>query len=137
MVSSLYQSLCNMETIYADRVAIRYYDENAQGVAEVLYRQYAQDLRRFVSFLRSRVPDVQGQRVAILARNSYQYVICMYGTVIAGAVAVPLNLGKDWDAISYELGLTEPVCILQDAHDRKSTRLNSSHSGESRMPSSA
>ena len=33
---------------------------------------------------------------------------------IAGGVAVPLNLGKDWDAISYELGLTEPVCILQD-----------------------
>ena len=58
--------------------------------------------------------DVRGKRVAILARNSYQYVICMYGTVIAGAVAVPLNLGKDWDAISYELGLTEPVCILQD-----------------------
>ena len=27
---------------------------------------------------------------------------------------MPLNLGKDWDAISYELGLTEPVCILQD-----------------------
>ncbi len=114
MVSSLYQSLCNMETIYADRVAIRYYDENAQGVAEVLYRQYAQDLRRFVSFLRSRVPDVQGQRVAILARNSYQYIIDMYGTVLAGGVAVPLNTGKDWEEIRYELDLVEPVCVLHD-----------------------
>lgn len=85
-----------------------------QGVAEVHYAQYAQDLRRFVAFLRAEYGDVRGKRVAILARNSYQYVICMYGTVIAGAVAVPLNLGKDWDAISYELGLTEPVCILQD-----------------------
>lgn len=54
MVTSLYQSLCNMETIYADRVAIRYYDEAKQGVTEVYYRQYAQDLRRFVSFLRSK-----------------------------------------------------------------------------------
>ena len=35
MVTSLYQSLCNMETIYADHVAIRYYDEAKQGVAEV------------------------------------------------------------------------------------------------------
>ena len=114
MVTSLYQSLCNMETIYADHVAIRYYDEAKQGVTEVYYRQYAQDLRRFVAFLRAEYGDVRGKRVAILARNSYQYVICMYGTVIAGGVAVPLNLGKDWDAISYELGLTEPVCILQD-----------------------
>jgi len=106
MITSLYQSLCNMETNIADRVALRWYDEEKQGVAEVHYAQYAQDLRRFVAFLRAEYGDVRGKRVAILARNSYQYVICMYGTVIAGAVAVPLNLGKDWDAISYELGLT-------------------------------
>ena len=114
MITSLYQSLCNMETNIADRVALRWYDEEKQGVAEVHYAQYAQDLRRFVAFLRAEYGDVRGKRVVILARNSYQYVICMYGTVIAGGVAVPLNLGKDWDAISYELGLTEPVCILQD-----------------------
>ena len=106
MITSLYQSLCNMETNIADRVALRWYDEKKQGVAEVHYAQYAQDLRRFVAFLRAEYGDVRGKRVAILARNSYQYVICMYGTVIAGAVAVPLNLGEDWDAISYELGLT-------------------------------
>ena len=114
MVTSLYQSLCNMETIYADRVAIRYYDEAKQGVTEVYYRQYAQDLRRFVSFLRSKAGDVKGQRVAILARNSYHYVICMYGTMLAGGVAVPLNMGKNWDEIQYELDLVEPVCVLQD-----------------------
>ena len=114
MVTSLYQSLCNMETIYADRVAIRYYDEAKQGVTEVYYRQYAQDLRRFVSFLRSKAGNVKGQRVAILARNSYHYVICMYGTMLAGGVAVPLNMGKNWDEIQYELDLVEPVCVLQD-----------------------
>ena len=114
MVKSLYESLCNMETIYADRVALRYYDEEKQGVVEVYYRQYAQDLRRFVAFLRSKTPDVRGKRVAILARNSYQYVIDMYGTVLAGAVAVPLNTGKDWDEIRYELDLVEPLCVLQD-----------------------
>ena len=114
MVTSLYQSLCNMETIYADRVAIRYYDEAKQGVTEVYYRQYAQDLRRFVSFLRSKAGDVKGQRVAILDRNSYHYVICMYGTELEGGVAVPLNMGKNWDEIQYELDLVEPVCVLQD-----------------------
>ena len=89
MITSLYQSLCNMETNIADRVALRWYDEKKQGVAEVHYAQYAQDLRRFVAFLRAEYGDVRGKRVAILARNSYQYVICMYGTAIAGAVAVP------------------------------------------------
>ena len=114
MVHSLYQSLNNLETIYADRIGIRYYDEAKGGVAEVPFRQYAADLRRFVAFLRSRTPNPLGQRVAILARNSYHYMMCMYGAVLAGAVAVPLNTGKNWDEIRYELDLVEPVCVLHD-----------------------
>ncbi len=114
MVHSLYETLGNLETVYADRIGIRYYDEEKQGVVEVPFRQYAADLRRFVAFLRSRTSDPVGQRVAILARNSYHYVICMYGTVLAGAVAVPLNIGKNWDEIRYELDLVEPLCVLHD-----------------------
>ena len=115
MITSLYQSLCNMETNIADRVALRWYDEKKQGVAEVHYAQYAQDLRRFVAFLRAEYGDVRGKRCG--DPGPQQLPVChlhvRHGS-IAGAVAVPLNLGKDWDAISYELGLTEPVCILQD-----------------------
>ena len=114
MVHSLYQSLNNLETIYADRIGIRYYDEAKGGVVDVPFRQYAADLRRFVAFLRSRTPNPLGQRVAILARNSYHYVMCMYGAVLAGAVAVPLNTGKNWDEIRYELDLVEPMCVLHD-----------------------
>ena len=114
MVHSLYQSLNDLETIYADRIGIRYYDEAKGGVVEVPFRQYAADLRRFVAFLRSRTPNPLGQRVAILARNSYHYMMCMYGAVLAGAVAVPLNTGKNWDEIRYELDLVEPVCVLHD-----------------------
>ena len=62
MITSLYQSLCNMETNIADRVALRWYDEEKQGVAEVHYAQYAQDLRRFVAFLRAEYGDVRGKR---------------------------------------------------------------------------
>ena len=118
MVHSLYQSLNNLETIYADRTGIRYYDEAKGGVVEVPFRQYAADLRRFVAFLRSRTPNPLGQRVAILARNSYHYVMCMYGAVLAGAVAVPLNTGKNWDEIRYELDLVKEM-----AHQRKGNKI--------------
>ena len=118
MVHSLYQSLNNLETIYADRIGIRYYDEAKGGVVEVPFRQYAADLRRFVAFLRSRTPNPLGQRVAILARNSYHYVMCMYGAVLAGAVAVPLNTGKNWDEIRYELDLVKEM-----ARQRKGNKI--------------
>lgn len=113
MVRSLYESLCNMESIYADRAAIRYFDEASAQVVEIPYRRYAADLRRFVAFVRSKTSQ-PGQRIALLARNSYQYVIALYGSALAGAVAVPLNWNKTWDEIRYELELTDPVCILQD-----------------------
>ncbi len=113
MVRSLYESLCNMESIYADRAAIRYFDETSAQVVEIPYRRYAADLRRFVAFVRSKTSQ-PGQRIALLARNSYQYVIALYGSALAGAVAVPLNWNKTWDEIRYELELTDPVCILQD-----------------------
>ena len=40
--------------------------------------------------------------------------------------------------LADEMGVTRQTIIsLEKGRDRKSTRLNSSHSGESRMPSSA
>ena len=64
MVRSLYESLCNMESIYADRAAIRYFDEASAQVVEIPYRRYAADLRRFVAFVRSKTSQ-PGQRIAL------------------------------------------------------------------------
>ena len=52
------------------------------------------------------------------------------------------NLFKDADyvAVNFEApvrGVGKPICKSGPSLDRKSTRLNSSHSGQSRMPSSA
>ena len=49
------------------------------------------------------------------------------------------KLGKLFDDIFEEItqGFTDFIDAKGEGKDRKSTRLNSSHSGESRMPSSA
>ncbi len=75
MITSLYQSLCNMETNIADRVALRWYDEKKQGVAEVHYAQYAQDLRTVRGVPARRVWRCARRACGDPARNSYQYVI--------------------------------------------------------------
>ena len=45
--------------------------------------------------------------------------------------------GVDWNATTYYKGYSKGVDIFDEAQDRKSTRLNSSHAIPSRMPSSA
>ena len=113
-VNTVYQLVNRMETEFPDRVAIRFYNPEKEAVEEILYRQYAQDIRRVAASLQAALPDIEGRRVCILAANSYHYAVSIFGTVLAGAVAVPLNLQKSWDDIQYELELVEASAILHD-----------------------
>ncbi len=107
--------LRDMEGAFAAKVAIRYYDEEKQAVQEILYRQYAQDIRKMVSYLRAAVPQIeQGKRIALLGMSSYHYAVAMFGVVLAGGVVVPLNLQNGIDELRYELDLVETAAILHD-----------------------
>ena len=113
-VHTIYQLVSQMETKYSDRIAIRYYDAEKEAVREVPYSQYAHDIRCVTAALQAAVPDIEGKRVCILAANSYHYAVSIFGTILSGAVAVPLNLQKSWDDIHYELELVEASAILHD-----------------------
>ena len=59
-------------------------------------------------------------------------------TVLKPKIGVSIGIIKDKDIIYYEFGNKNRESSDKiNKKDRKSTRLNSSHSGESRMPSSA
>ena len=96
-VSTIYQLVLRMESHYADRIAIRYYDEALEGVREIPYRQYAHDIRCQAAALQAAVPDIEGKRVCVLAANSYDYAVSIFATILTGAVLVPLNLQKSWE----------------------------------------
>ena len=113
-VSSLYQDVVNMEAAWPGRVAVRWYDEAAGAVREVLYRDYAADIRRMVGYLRRNVPDTAGRHIGILARSGYPYAVALFGCMLAGAVAVPLGLEKDWPALAAEIALADVDCLLTD-----------------------
>ena len=113
-VSTIYQLVLRMESHYADRIAIRYYDEALEGVREIPYRQYAHDIRCQVAALQAAVPDIEGKRVCVLAANSYDYAVSIFATILTGAVLVPLNLQKSWEDIRYELDLVEASAVLHD-----------------------
>ena len=113
-VSSIYQLVCLMENTHGNHPAMRYYDDSIQGVREISYLQYAADIRRVAAELKSLVPDLAGQRVCILAGNSYHFAVSIFGVLLSGAVVVPLNLQKNWEEIQYEIDLVEPCAILED-----------------------
>lgn len=106
-----------MEQEFPDHVAIRYVAEDGKTVVEKKYREYAQDIRRMVAYLKAEGPDIKGQRIVLLSRNCYEFCVASFGIILAGGVLVTLNQKKTWEELEYELGLVEPVLILNDGID--------------------
>ena len=73
-----------MEQEFPDHVAIRYVAEDGKTVVEKKYREYAQDIRRMVAYLKAEVPDMKGRRIVLLSRNCYEFCVASFGIILAG-----------------------------------------------------
>ena len=107
----------NMERIYPQRAAFRWYDEASGTVCTRTYAQYAQDIRRAVRCFAQSIPEMQGKRVCILSRNCYEYGVNALGVMLAGGVLAPLNQRADWGELQAQLELAQPAAILSDGVD--------------------
>ena len=109
--------LHTMAKQYPQNVAFRYVAADGETVVEKTYAQYAEDIRRTVTYLRENVPDLQGRHIAILSKNCYEYGVIAFGTILAGGVVVTVNQKKTWPELEYELGLVEPALLFNDGID--------------------
>lgn len=111
--STVYQMVNNMKSLYADDVAVRYYDEKEKVVQSVKYAQVYEDICRCAAFLKKELPG-ERPHVAILARNCYHYIVHIFAIILADMVAVPLNIQKDPDELFYETELADVTAIVHD-----------------------
>ena len=109
--------LHTMAEQYPQNVAFRYVAADGKTVVEKTYAQYAEDIRRTVTYLRENVPDLQGRHIAILSKNCYEYGVIAFGAILAGGVVVTVNQKKTWPELEYELGLVEPALLFNDGID--------------------
>ena len=107
----------NMERIYPQRAAFRWYDEASGTVCTRTYAQYAQDIRRAVRCFAQSIPEIQSKRVCILSHNCYEYGVNALGVMLAGGVLAPLNQRADWGELQAQLELAQPAAILSDGVD--------------------
>lgn len=106
-----------MEKKFPDNVAFRWVDEATNTVVEKTFAQFAQDIRKMVTYLKHEVPDIKGKRIAIVSRTTYEYGVITFGAFLAGGVLVTLNQKKTWNELEYELGVSEPSLIFTDGID--------------------
>ena len=105
-------------------------------------------MKRYLDQVKRRVDDLQAKIVQIprgkyeqadrLAKAASVEHMITHGNVLSFVQLFPLKDSGNVQEIGSKSNWTTTITLyLKDSIDRKSTRLNSSHSSPSRMPSSA
>ena len=93
----------------ADRTALIYREGDA--VREYTYGQLYRHSLAVAGWLQAQGVE-KGDRVAILLENRPEWPMSYFGTLLAGAVAVPLDPVSRWDHIHYALEQTRAKIIF-------------------------
>ena len=117
MITSVYQWLRFIEENYKDDIAFQYY-RDAQ-VHQIRYAEFVNDIKRFVCYLQKHEEMVEGKHFGILGRNSYHFLVCLYGVMAAGGVVVPLNIEESLDNINYQIEFADISSIFSDGEYEK------------------
>ena len=112
MISTVYQWIVNIEEKYSDQIAVQYV-ENGE-VIKITYNRFTQDIRKAAAYFKDTYPYIEGKHIAILSRNSYSYMVCFIGIIMAGGVAVTLNPGECWDKLQDIIEFAEVSAIYSD-----------------------
>ncbi|MFN2241799.1 MAG: long-chain-fatty-acid--CoA ligase [Anaerolineae bacterium] len=99
--------------VFGGRVGSRVMD------AAMTYRDLDTAVNRFASSLQ-RIGVTQGDRVAIIMPNCPQFVIAFYGTLRAGAIAVPCNFLYSASELEHHLGYAgaQVACVLSPYYEK-------------------
>ena len=125
------------------------HDENIsyEQAVEIIGESAAAILKKLTLALYSKAHDYALTKGIILADTKFEFGIDEKGQLCLGDEALTPDSSRFWDAKSWQPGGAQASFDKQFVRDwllesgwdrdRKSTRLNSSHSQQSRMPSSA
>ena len=114
MISTIYQWLTFIEENYAERIALQYV---ANGeVKQITYNKYTQDIRKAATYFKVSFQDIEGKHVAILAKNSYAYLVNLLGVIMAGGVAVTLNTEESWEKLQDIIEFADVSVIYYDGN---------------------
>ena len=80
---------------------------------------------------------INQKKLVSFIKKKFKYLNGVVNNAYSGAVGSIDHIDEEDFLDSFNLNVLSPFYLIKNLKDRKSTRLNSSHVSESRMPSSA
>ena len=70
-----------------------------EEIGSISYATFVSNVKRFASRLTAEYPDIHSRHIGLLAKNSYAYIVALFGIWCAGGAAMLFNtdeLRKRW-----------------------------------------
>ncbi len=110
---TLYDLLSQAEALYGDKVFLRY--ELDDVIYEKTYAEFGRDSKKVAKFIQQE-GKAWGHdlHVAMLGRNSYEYLCTMLGAVSAGATAIPMDVQLSKERLMENLEKADTDILFYD-----------------------
>jgi fatty-acyl-CoA synthase len=113
----------------ADKLALRDYGKDP--VVSLTFREFNELANRFGNWLRGAAGVSKGDRVAILARDGFEHLVCFHACSKSGAIHTALNWRLHWRELVGLVENTRPKAILYSADFRETVEQIRSELGSS------
>lgn len=113
-VHSIYEMLLNLEDQYQDKIAMRWVGRDRHSLEIRTYRDFVGDVRRCAAYLSRNFAPIEGKHIGILAENSYEYLVALFGIIISDAVIVFLNHQEPVSIVGEEMERADIDFVFSD-----------------------
>lgn len=116
MIASMNEYIDYIDREFSEKTAFRFFAGKERTLSSVSYHDFAEDVRKFAGYLQNSVENVKGKHIGLLADNSYKTIVSMFGIMLSGAVAVPLNMQESFETIEKQISAADIELIFHDGN---------------------
>ncbi len=112
--NSIKEIIYNSAEIYSEKTAfvIKHKNKNDVTYENVTYTRLLEDINKFGTALYNM--GFKGKRIAVIGRNSYEWVIAHLTNLLGGIVSVPLDKDLQYDELESSLIRSKADCVVFD-----------------------
>lgn len=97
-----------------DSVIYQWINDVDNSLIKKTYGDYFIDMKKFANYVLSNYDNISKKHFAIVSKNSYEYVVAIFGIIYAGGVVVPISNQCDDEELKYEIEFSDSNVVFAD-----------------------
>ena len=101
-----------------DSVIYQWINDADNSLIKKTYGDYFSDIKKFANYVLSNYDNIGKKHFAIVSKNSYDYVVAIFGIIYAGGVVVPISNQCEDEELKYEIEFSDSSIVFADQESK-------------------